>query len=261
MCLFSDFIEKVSDTQIFARGAAGRQVLVYSMRYAAGSDLAMVLPIPTPAGSPDGAVRFISLDACPDFFDHLKEGFPARHYGDIGDLSTGDVAVAAAPLVVHDVGAYEASFVPSPEDFGRLDERFRLPVEIWLELNHYRDWGFAVFKLKRTSLAAVHPMAFDFPRRDPRRLFFPTLHLHDRKLVRTAHYDHMLYCQAEPGLDWHLQEWEDSQATASEFVLCEAASRIVLPDQVCWRAPLEGALENRDTWVGSGSRLPSSATA
>jgi hypothetical protein len=41
----------------------------------------------------------------------------------------------------------------------------------------------------------------------------------------------------------------------------EAASRIVLPDQVCWRAPLEAALENRDTWIGPGSRLPSSGTA
>ena len=46
MCCFTEPVEKVSDTSIFARAYGGRQLLVYSMAYAAKSDLAMVLPIP-----------------------------------------------------------------------------------------------------------------------------------------------------------------------------------------------------------------------
>jgi len=36
------------------------------MAYAAKSDLAMVLPIPVVPGSPEDALRFISLEKCPD---------------------------------------------------------------------------------------------------------------------------------------------------------------------------------------------------
>jgi len=39
MCLFSQPIELVSDTNRFAGGANGRQFLVYGMGYAAAADL------------------------------------------------------------------------------------------------------------------------------------------------------------------------------------------------------------------------------
>src|SRR6185503_10226486 len=130
---------------------------------------------------------------------------------------------APATLEVRQVGAYEASFVPTPADFGRLDERFRLPAELWLELKHYRDWGFAVFRLRETALAEVHPMAFDFPRRHRDRLFFPTLHLHHGRLEKEAHFDHTLYCQAEPALNWHLHQWTDSSDAAKRYIFCAEA--------------------------------------
>jgi hypothetical protein len=259
MCVFTDRVERVSDTQIFARANGPWQLLVYAMRYAARSDLAMVLPIPVVPGSADDALRFVSLQECPDFFEHLASGFPRRYDDDaIGSLAGDDDAtVKAAPtLEVHEVGAYEASFVPSPAGFARLDERFRLPVDIWLQLRHYADYGFAVFKLRPTTLAAVHPMAFEFPRRDASRLFFPTLHMHGRTLEAAADFDHLLYCQAEPALNWHLHQWEDSELAASEYVHCREASALVDLRFPCWRAPLEGSLENRDTWVGPGQELP-----
>jgi hypothetical protein len=67
MCCFSQPIDRVSGTKIFARGVNRRQVLVYSMVYAAPTDLAMVLPLPVPPRSPEDAVRFISLEEYPGY--------------------------------------------------------------------------------------------------------------------------------------------------------------------------------------------------
>ncbi|MBK5256863.1 MAG: hypothetical protein JJE39_12580 [Vicinamibacteria bacterium] len=167
MCCFSQPIEHVSSTNIFARmSASGKQYLVYSMELAAQDDLAMILPIPAPEASPDDAVRFISLEEYPRFFDDMDSGFaPLELSMKAGPV--GAAPVSAPPLVVHDVGAFEASFVPTVADFNRLDARFRLPKETWSSLPGYRDFGFAVFKLRRSAgPRTIHPMAFEFPLRD-----------------------------------------------------------------------------------------------
>jgi hypothetical protein len=254
MCLFTGEVEKVSDTSIFARGLDDRQLLVYAMTYAAEHALAMVLPIPVFPGAGEDAVRFVSLEECPDFFGDLRRGFPSVS-AQLSARAT-DVDAPVRTLTVHSVGAFEASFVPQPEDFGRLDERFRLPAELWLELKHYHDWGFAVFKLRESALSKVHPMAFDFPRRDRSRLFFPTLHLHHGRLERSAAFDHTLYCQAEPADNFHLGAWEDSREPAKEFVLCAAGQHLLDLEEPCWRVSIEGECENRDTWVGRGETIP-----
>ena len=258
MCCFTEAVEKVSETNVFARASGAQQLVVYSMAYAAKSDLAMVLPIPVVPDSPDDALRFISLEKCPDFFAELREGFRPRYDPDaVGLLSAHDETETVTRILeVHEVGAFEASFVPRPEDFGRLDERFRLPAEIWLELNHYRDWGFAVFKLKPTELARVHPMAFEFPRRDRKRLFFPTLHVHHRRLEKSAEFDHTLYCHPEPAMNWHLAEWEDSVHAAGQFVHCAEAAKLLDLEYPCWRVFVDGVRENRDTWIGPGETIP-----
>src|SRR5712691_669648 len=207
MCCFSQAVDRVSDTGIFARGTNGRQVLVYSMAYAARSDLAMVLPLPVPPRPPEEAVRFINLKEYPEFFVHLKMAFPAyvllARSWDMPSLYA-----ASIPLVVHEVGDFEASFVPGLSDFERLDPRFRIPRTVWDELPAYQDYGFAVFKLKANTKRnlrrlfrgtpepethKVHPMAFEFPRRQPELLYFPTLHVHDRTVHPGADYDHVLY--------------------------------------------------------------------
>lgn len=260
MCCFTGEVEKISDTSIFARATGERQLVVYSMAYAAASELAMVLPLPVPPRSPEDALRFISLEGCPDFFAELREGFPAHLDGDVGDLlGAADAEVAAPVLEVHQVGSFEASFVPRPEDFGRLDERFRLPAELWLELGHYRDWGFAVFKLRETGLAQVHPMAFEFPRRDRARLFFPTMHMHHRRVEKSALFDHTLYCQPEPAMNFHLGGWEDSERPAAAYMKCAEAARLLALEEPCWRVFVEGRRENRDTWLGRGETLPAPA--
>jgi hypothetical protein len=199
MCCFSGKVEFVGATKIFVRAVdALHQALVYEMKVAAAAPVAMVLPIPVPKASRDDAVRFVDLSAYDDFFRDVERAFPPPP-------ASGPIAGAVpfgAPrqmLQVHQVGKFEASFVPTIADFTRLDPRFRMPAAVFDRLPAYRDFGFAVFQLRdvRTTPDRVHPMAFVFPRRDPSLLFFPTVHVHDGVVHEMAHFDHSLYMQLD----------------------------------------------------------------
>jgi hypothetical protein len=196
MCCFSGTVRHVEGTRIFVRALdAVRQGLVYEMKLQADAPVAMVLPLPIALG---GAVEFINLEGYADFFKDLERGFPvpaARSFG----------PPRPQALVVERVGNFVASFVPTPADFARLDPRFRLPPDVFDKLPIYRAYGFAVFQLHDPN-AKIHPMAFAFPRRDPTRLFFPTVHVHDGAVHATAHFDHALYLQfSEPAFPPELQ--------------------------------------------------------
>lgn len=220
MCMFSAVVTSVSTTKIFARtsssgeGSSERQYLVYAMDYEAQADLAMILPLPTPPDSPEDSVRFIDLSDYEDFFYDLYRPYITRSYS------------GRETLNVVDVGSFQASFVPTQEDFQRLDPRFRLPEDVWSQLPQYSDYGFAVFKLK-SGAKKVHPMAFEFPRRAGVGLFFPTVHVHDGEVESEAEFGHTLYCQSatsfkESGLGDHL-----FAKKASEHVDIQRAQGIV----------------------------------
>lgn len=215
MCIFSGTVDLVAGTQIFARALpSGEQLLAYQMDFAAADDVAMILPLPVPAGVGDDALTFIDLSDYPSFFHDLQRAFPAP-------LARGGFAPQslASALPVHEVGDFVASFVPRPEDFVRLDPRFRLPPSLLESFAWYGDWGFAVFELaskasrpgllerlrgrREVSRQSVHPMAFRFPRRDPREVFFPTVHVHDGTVPDQAEFDHALFVQgAAPQEEW-----------------------------------------------------------
>jgi hypothetical protein len=264
MCCFSRHVEKVWSTRIFARPLeAGRQLLVYGMSLEVASDVAMVVPIPVPPGSADDAVRFVDMSAVPTFFDDVSALFPVLVPQPASPSFARFEPQSAPVLVVHDVGDFEASFVPQVRDFARLDARFRLPEEVWEALPTYADWGFCVFKLKapansgrsgllglfkapKPSSRKVHPMAFEFPRRDASQLFFPTVHVHDGLVHPTAQFDHELYCQTEPG--WEpLMQWERSASRAD--TLAAVAKPWVEPSAWLYKRVLAGELPNRDTYL------------
>ncbi len=249
MCCFSREVESVSNTNIFARSARqNRQYLVYSMAVVSKEDLAMILPIPTPSGAPDDAVRFIDLKGYADFFKDMRAGFPVPVPLARGARVDAAPKVAEDKLVVVDVGDFEASFVPSVRDFGRLDERFRLPDATWDQLPAYREYGFAVFKLKQGA-KTIHPMAFEFPRADARRLFFPTVHIHDGKVHAKAGFDHTLYCQVEPQETRQVMRWRESPKPASQFMKVDKVKGIVVADRHCYQQRIQGVQTNQDTWV------------
>ncbi len=251
MCIFSGDISTVSSTHIFARAEGASQFLVYQMTYAASDELAMVLPLPVVLPSTDHAIRFISLEAYPQFFADMHVGFPTR-----GVAWAGSTDLSAEELVVHDVGLYEASYVPSLASFSRLDRRFQVPSHVWDRLPEYSDYGFAVFKLKATAdPQEVHPMALRFPRRHGQLLYFPTLHVHDGTAHAEAQFDHTLYCQADD-LSEYLTGWWQSPQTADHFMDISLASELVLPASHVWRKPISGLNTNTDSCVGSGAVFP-----
>jgi hypothetical protein len=247
MCCFSRKVDVVTDTNIFARpGKDGRQFLVYSMRLKAGEDLSMILPIPTPKGSPDDAVRFINLEKYPAFFDDLRKGFPAPRALGRGKGAKKDDAPTLKPLPVIEVGSFVASFVPAIKDFARLDAQFRLPESVWDKLPRYADFGFAVFKLKKGE-QKVHPMAFEFPRADKNLLFFPTVHIHDGGTVPArAGFDHALYCQADGEVPL---KWDESPGLADSFVDVKRVEGIIDGAAHVYRRLLKGTFENKDVLV------------
>jgi hypothetical protein len=226
----------VADTSIFARFLGdGAQGLVYSMELSVAGDVAMMLPLPVLASAGEGAVTFVSFERHPDFFAQMRELFdppPSRK-------SAGAPLAQSLPkLKVHDVGSFEASFVPTMSDFVRLDERFRLPENVWRGVGDYADWGFAVFRLKAGKHKQIHPMALRFQTRDDKRLFFPTVHVHDGKVHAKARFDHTLFYQTREASDGMRAFMRPSQDYEG----------LVAKGEHVYRSELRGSLPNRDTW-------------
>jgi hypothetical protein len=248
MCCFSQPVQSVSNTNIFARSSReGRQFLVYSMNLSSKEDLAMILPIPVPSGSPEDAINFIDLKEYDRFFNDMLIGFPMPAPK---TLSRANAPAAAedTPLAVVEVGNFEASFVPSVRDFSRLDPRFRLPDTAWDELPMYRNYGFTVFKLKKGN-QKVHPMAFEFPRANPNKLFFPTVHIHDGAVHSRAEFDHTLYCQVTKGESLPMTQWKESYGIARQFMKIDRTKGVVDGNSHCHRRTIRGMQRNEDTLV------------
>lgn len=272
MCMFTLKHEtiQVQDTRIFARNTgAQRQFLAYQMTYTSETrvtfrgrsginvgvqhgpsvipDFAMILPLPVPPRSSEEAVRFIDLSGYEQFFADLDQGYPPppqmrepqkpRDYEE-EDCARMSLRSGHEPLRVHDIGSYEASFVPRLKDFNRLDERFRLSPQVWQQLPQYSDYGFAVFKLK-PGARKMHPMAFEFPLRPSLQLFFPTIHVHDGTVHKEAVFAHTLYSQAARSV----QGWETS------FRLPPLAESPA-PDLYRWHNYMREPLERYDAACG-----------
>jgi hypothetical protein len=246
MCCFSGPVENVADTEIFARDSkGGRQFLVYSMMFSAKDDLAMILPLPVPKASKEDAVRFINLEKYADFFKDMRTGFPLpRPKSDKKDDL--NVKTKDKPLEVVEVGSFVASFVPAIKEFERLDKRFHLPTEVWDKLPAYKDYGFAVFKLKKGA-SHIHPMAFEFPRADAKQLFFPTVHIHDGKVHAKAEFDHTLYCQADDPKK--VLKWRESAQPAGMFMKVEKAQGLLDKAKHCYKMRMLGNYKNEDHLV------------
>jgi len=135
------------------------------------------------------------------------------------------------------------------KDFARLDERFRLPTATWNKLPDYQNYSFAVFKLKPGAMR-IHPMAFSFPRRYLKSIFFPTVHIHDGKVHPNAIFDHTLYCQPRENQTLTLDGWQESQSHANNFMQVSKTKGVIDANQHAYMLDIRGAYANRDTFVG-----------
>jgi hypothetical protein len=234
----------VSKTNIFARMTTpGVQALAYGMNLETSRAVAMVLPLPVRQGAGEDAVHFIDLHEHPRMFDELAELFVisaplSRGYGPSPQS-------ARPRLVVHQVGMFVASYVPTRRDFDRLDPQFRIPAVLFDAIPEYGSYGFAVFQLAPGKVT-VHPMAFTFPTREPKRLFFPTVHLHDGTFSATAKFDHALYYQ-HPRCDQLGQRFGDD---LSSYMKPETYGDL-LEERPLLRRTLHARLPNQDTWIAA----------
>jgi hypothetical protein len=247
MCCFSRPVNSVTQTKIFARLLTRQdQSIAYHMRLDTPEDVAMILPLPVRVGSKEDSVKFIDLSGYENFFRDLKKGFPDPP---TKSRSKYDSALPqAGALRVQTVGSFEASFVPTVDDFSRLDQRFKLPDGTWEKIPAYKDYGFAVFKLKKGS-KKIHPMAFSFPSRlaEKAQLFFPTVHIHDGKVHDKEDFDHQLYAQtwlkaALRGKDG----WEESHKLASQFTKVDKAKKLIWGDGHVYLRKIRGRKKNVD---------------
>lgn len=230
MCMFAvrgQTAVEVGGTHIFARmDAQGRQWLAYEMSVRVPEETAMVLPVPVAPGG-QGAFEFINLAGYPTLFDDLMRAVRVWGSPRLTDRITLSAGRGGPPrLAVHQVGAYEASFVPDLDAFARLDERFSLSPEVRRQLPDYGRFGFAVFKLAPTRgerPERVHAMAFRFAARERDALYFPTVHVHDGNWHEHADFNHLLYLQGGP---YQLPEetiYAEGRAIAIEAVRQDAA--------------------------------------
>ena len=265
MCIFAQPVVSVTDTSIFARLLPdGQQALVYQMEFESTKRNAIILPLPVglPANEED-SLEFISLKGYGNFFKDLNRAFPLLTVRGPSEMARGSVYSRVKPeLVVHDVGDFVASFVPSQADFGRLDKQFQLPKESWDKIPKYADYGFAVFQLKKLS-GKPHPMAFKFRSRfatgDKKSIFFPTVHIHDGKVHRREKFDHTLFLQApqydDACGDYHRGRklvpdlstgYVRSIGPAKQYCQIEKSNGLLAGEQLLHRLEMVGRFANED---------------
>jgi len=231
----------VSKTSIFARRLPnGRQALVYSMHLRTAREVAMILPIPTATAAED-ALELVDLSGHASFFSDLESLFVVAQTAAPRKGGFGPRLASRPRLVVHRVGSFEASFVPTRGDFDRLDPRFRMPEVLFDSLPEYAAYGFAVFQLAAQS-AAIHPMALTFQPREEGSLFFPTVHVHDGTLREIARFDHALYWQSDAAETAPIDERSLMNPLRDVKGLLDPSKPVI-------RRRLSGKLPNRDTRV------------
>jgi hypothetical protein len=200
----------------------------------------MVLPLPVDRSFGDDAVRFVDFSGYPTFFTELEAGFAALSDDDDDDRGRG----GGRTLPVQHVGAFEASFVPTVTDFTRLDRRFRIDDAVWRCVPGADDAGFAVFQLRPGRFDA-HPMAFGFRTREPSKVFFPTVHIHDGTVPAQARFDHVLYMQARHGQPRGFE----AGGSARDHVDIRRTQRLVHSQRTVWRRAIVGVTANADVWA------------
>ena len=265
MCIFSQPVVSVTDTNIFARLLpSGWQHLVYQMKFETVKNNAIILPLPVHLPATDeSCLKFISLKDYSGFFKDLSRGFPLEPTDK--KFARGGIDSARpsrSKLKVHDVGDFVASFVPAVSDFDRLDRQFRVPQESWNKIPTYADYGFAVFQLKSLE-GKPHPMAFQFKSRmnteEQRSVFFPTVHIHDGEVHSREDFDHTLFLQASE-FDKACGEYQQktrlvtdsatgyvrSKWAAGEFCDIKKSKGIVAADQLVHRLEMRGKMKNTD---------------
>jgi hypothetical protein len=91
-------------------------------------------------------------------------------------------------------------------------------------------------------------MAFTFPSRRPRALFYPTLHVHDGHVPERASFDHSLYCQTDDGLLAETFPFSRSEDVLGKHVDAARAGGLINGEGSGFRNALMFDQPNADHW-------------
>lgn len=196
MCIILTHVESVSNTQIYVSSSKKRtrQLTVYSNQVETHVKNAMILPVPNPL-----SVKLLNFSHYTNIFEDCRECF---HYDD-GSMKNGRLyrsslsasAEHRPPLPVYTVGSYQASIVPSIDDFDRVNTQIlRVNPEVFKLLKDTYDpsFGFLICQLREGS-HHYHPFAYTHLIHKSKLLFVPTLHYHLGEKNVTSDWDHTIY--------------------------------------------------------------------
>lgn len=243
MCIFTEAVEDVNSTRIFCRKEKNKQVIVYDMYLEAKTETAMVLPVPVNLNDFDNTVKFVDLSGYKEIFDDIEDLFPKRRGFPMQAVAAGSIDT----LRVEDVGAYEASYVPTQNDFKRLDRRFHINENLFSQFPEYKNYGFVVFKLK-PGKSQVHPMAFWFTTHVTDRLYFPTVHMHSDEIHNYDEFNHRLYAQGKIIINEEITHTFKVTHTARLKDIVQKSKGIITTESEIFKQKLSGSLKNQDTW-------------
>lgn len=269
MSCFAQSMAHLGQTQIFGRlTGTGTQFLVHQMDYRSNKPNAMILPLPMAKPGSGSGVTFHTLPKYGHFFDDLYRGFPSIY------AAEGKAGKKTVGLEVHQVGSHIASFVPTIDDFAKLDPQFVLPKKIWDNIPIYNDakkvwddgpvyndYGFVVIQLKELA-GRSHPVAIEFETRTPNDIYYPMFQVRDRRIHNVRWYHHILYMQHAPFDSkvgqYHSGDFGDaatglvrSKYVARKFFNMPNSAGIVHPDLLVHRNDIAGNLPNRDMFFAA----------
>jgi len=233
---------------MFARFEGDRQVLAMEMRVNLPRDMALIVPLPTIPNAGRDALRLLRPGTSA-LFAQLQSGFSKsdsqnerRERQD--DLSDSGVRtrrfVEAAP--------YDTLYLPSMDDFGLIDNEFQLSSQLVGAFSPYRDYGFAVLKLRAAANARLRSIAFSFPTRDTSHLYFPTFQYRDGTVHNTVMFDVTLYAQ-----NAEKSAWDGTAVEAGDFMSMDDGAEVISVERTVQRRVLYGEKANEDIWLATSS--------
>lgn len=202
MCMFSQTIERVSNTEIFVMDAGIQQLCVYSnhVTLRAGKPSAMILPVPcrpASSSSPDCGITVYDMSACSSFFPRLHKLFTPPHTSFGGGAVKPRSRLAGVPLEVKRSGSYRYTIVPSIADFSGLQHEVygidpSSPLRHIFE-EHYAS-GFAFLVCIIDASASFVPIAYMHDKHACGSVFVPTRHYHGSGMEEkeVSDWDHQI---------------------------------------------------------------------
>lgn len=196
MCMFTDIVRDVKDTNIFAcrliTNSNPKQLTVYTNSVELKEPVAMILPCPNRTGDPDEITVFDSSKLDTSFFNLLNDHFTVRRQTR-GMRSFTNGYVEEDSIEVENIGNYKVSRVGNYSDFSRLQfKEFNLSPGFQSVLKQFYSTNYSfIVCIIQNSVLKPHPIVYTSPMYND-QIFIPTRHYHG-ELETTPDWDHDIY--------------------------------------------------------------------